>query len=125
MAIVMLNGDLMGVEYPAHTWGELLQLLDEQCAIAGDVVTAVHVGGTDLPAFRSPQALSHSLEVGTEVLIETTPPLDLIRQTLDEAEAGAQAIAEEAIALGGAYRAQDLVAANRALSGFAENLGTL
>jgi hypothetical protein len=59
------------------------------------------------------------------VFIETARPADLIRQTLDEADAATSAIADAAVALGGLYRAPDVSAANRALPEFAESLGTL
>ena len=39
MAIVVLNGNLTGVEYSATTWGELLDVLDGQRATEGDIVT--------------------------------------------------------------------------------------
>jgi len=125
MAIVLLNGDVTGLEYPANTWGELLDELDEQCAVRGDVVIAVRFGGAEHSAFRTPEALAHALEANAEVLIETARPTDLIRQTLDAADAATPAIVEAAVGLGGLYRASEVSAANRALPAFAESLGTL
>jgi len=125
MAIVLLNGDVTGLAYPANTWGELLDVLDEQGAATGDVVTGVRLDGVEVPAFRTPQALSQALDANAEVCIDTARPLDLIRQTLDEAEAATPAIVEAAVVLGGFYRSPDVSAANRALPEFAENLGAL
>jgi hypothetical protein len=125
MAIVLLNGDVTGVEYPANTWGELLELLDEQRGASGDVVTGVRLDGVDVPAFRASQALSHALNASVKVFIETATTADLISQTLDEAEAATPALVEAAAALGTSYRGPDVSAANRALSEFAESLGTL
>ena len=125
MAIVLLNGDVTGVEYSANTWGELLEVLDEQRGASGDVVTGVRLDGSDVPAFRTPHALSHALNASAEVCIETTRPADLISQTLNEAEAATPALVEAAVALGGMYRGQDVSAANRALPELGESLGTL
>ena len=125
MAIVLLNGDVTGVEYPGNTWGELLEVLDKQRGASGDVVTGVRLDGADIPAFRTPQALSHTLDASAEVFIETARPADLISQTLDEAEAATPVLAEAAVALGSSYRGPDVSAANRALPEFAESLGTL
>ena len=125
MATVLLNGDVTGVAYQAKTWGELLTVLDEQCSSSGEVVAGVHLGGVDVLAFRTEEALSQALDADAEVVIETARPADLILQTLDEAEAATQAIVDAALALGGSYRRRDVSAANRSLPEFAESLGTL
>ncbi len=105
MAIVLLNGDVTGISYPARTWAELLAVLDEQCASTGDVVAGVRIGDADVPAFRTPENLSRVLDADAPVLIETARPADLILQTLDEAEAATRSIVDAALALGGSYRA--------------------
>ena len=125
MAIVLLNGDVTGIPYPAGTWAELLAVLDEQCASNGDVVAGVRIGDADVLAFRTPEILSRVLDADAPVLIETARPADLILQTLDEAEAATRSIVDAALALGGSYRAGDVLAANRSLPAFAESLGTL
>jgi len=125
MANVLLNGDVTGVTYAANTWGELLAMLDEQCSASGDVVTGVRLDELEVAAFREPEAMAQPLPAGTEVFVETARPADLILQTLDEADAGAQAIVDAGIALAGLYRAPDVSAANHALPAFAENLGSL
>jgi hypothetical protein len=125
MAIVLVNGDVTGVVHPAKTWGELLDVLDLQRAVSEDVVTAVRLGGVDTPAFRSPEALALPLDYDTEVFVETTRPADLIRNTLDEAEAVTATIVEAALCLGGSFRGKDVAGANRALGSFADSLGSL
>ena len=125
MAIVLLNGDVTGAVYPANTWGELLDVIDQQRAVSQDVVTAVRLDGVDLPAFRSGEALSQPLSANTEVFIETARPADLIHETLDQAEQVAATIAEAAMCLGGAYRGKDVAGANTALPDFADSLGSL
>lgn len=124
MAIVLMNGDITGVAYPAGTWGELLAALDEQCAVSGDVIAGVRLGGADVLAFRTAPALAQALEVDAEVVIETARPADLILQTLDDAEVATQAIVDAAMALARSYRA-DASAANQSLPEFAGSLGTL
>jgi hypothetical protein len=125
MAIVLVNGDVTGVVSPAKTWGELLNRLDEQRAACEDVVTGVRLNGVDTPAFRSPELLKMPLEATAEVYVETTKPADLIRNTLDEAEAVSATIVEAALCLGGSYRGKDVSGANRALPEFADSLGSL
>jgi len=125
MAMVFVNGDITGVEYSANTWGELLEALDGQCAASGEVVTAVRIGRDEIPAFRTAQVVSQPLDANAEVFIDAARPADLILQTLDEADAAAQAIVESAAALGSSYRASDVAAVNRALPAFAENLSML
>ena len=125
MAIVLVNGDVTGVVSPAKTWGELLNRLDEQRAACEDVVTGVRLNGVDAPAFRSPELLKMPLEATAEVYVETTKPADLIRNTLDEAEAVSATIVEAALCLGGSYRGKDVSGANRALPEFADSLGSL
>lgn len=125
MAIVMLNGDVTGAVHPANTWGELLDVIDAQRAVSQDVVTAVRLNGVDTPAFRSPALLATPLDAHAEVFIETARPVDLIRNTLDEAETVAGTIVEAALCLGGSYRGKDVAGANRALGDFADSLGSL
>lgn len=125
MAIVLLNGDVTGVVYPASTWGELLEVIDEQRAVCQDVVTVVRLDGVDLPAFRSAEALSQPIAANTEVFVETAQPADLIQETLDQAETVAKTIVEAAMCLGGAYRGKDVPGANKALPDFADSLGSL
>ena len=125
MAIVLLNGDVTGVVYPAKTWGELLDVLDEQRAASGDVVTGVRLGGVDLPAFRAADVLSEALAVDAEIYVETARPEDLIREALNEAEGAVESIAAAAQSLGGAYRTTEIGKANASLPEFAESLGSL
>jgi hypothetical protein len=125
MAVVLLNGDVTGVEYAAMTWGELLEVLDEQRNASGDLVTGVRLDGKDVPAFRTPHALSRPLSAGAEVCIDTTSPADLINQTLDDAETATLALVEGAAALAALYRGPDVSAANRTLPELGESLGTL
>ena len=125
MALVLVNGDVTPAEYAAGTWGELLARLDEQCSVHGEVLVAVRLGALELPDFRTPAALAQVLTDRDEVFIETALPAALIRQTLDDAETAAAAIAQAAVALGAAYRAPDVSAANNALPGFAESLSSL
>jgi len=125
MAIVLVNGDVTGAVHPAKTWGELLDILDVQRAESEDVLTGVRLDGVDTPAFRSPEALSYRLADDTEVSVETTRPVDLIRNTLDEAEIVSATIVEAALCLGGAFRGKDVSNANRALGAFADSLGSL
>ena len=125
MAIVLVNGDVTGVVHPAKTWGELLDILDAERAVSEDVVTGVRLDGVDIPAFRAPAVLALELDAQAEVCLETTRPVDLILNTLDEAEAVSATIVEAAQALGGSFRGKDVAGANRALPAFAESLGSL
>ncbi len=125
MAIVLVNGDITGAVRQAETWGELLDILDAQCAVREDVVTAVRLGGVDRPAFRSPGLRAMPLGADAEVCIETARPADLIRDTLDEAEKVTATIVEAAMCLGGSFRGQDVAGANLALANFADSLGSL
>lgn len=125
MAIVLVNGDVTGAVHPVSTWGELLEIIDQQRAVSDDVVTAVRLNGVDEPAFRSPEALAQVLPAEAEVFIETARPADLILNTLDEAENVAATIIEAALCLGGSFRGKDIAGANRALADFAQSLGNL
>jgi phosphotransferase system HPr-like phosphotransfer protein len=125
MANVLVNGEVTPLTYPANTWGELLDVLDQQCGANGDVVTAVRLNGVDVPSFREAETLSEPLGANADVFIETARPADLIHQALDEAEAAVPSIADAAMALAPSYRAADLSAANARLAEFAESLSTL
>lgn len=125
MAIVLVNGDVTGAVHPVGTWGELLEIIDQQRAVSEDVVTAVRLNGVDEPAFRSPEALARVLPAEAEVFVETARPADLILNTLDEAENVAATIIEAALCLGGSFRGKDIAGANRALGDFAQSLGNL
>lgn len=125
MAIVMTNGDLTGVVHPVKTWGELLELLDQEQARQGEVVTAVRLNGVDEPAFRSPELAGTVVPADLEVAIDTAQPATLVLEALDEADAVARNIAAAAQELALAYRRQHVTQANQALRGFADCLGSL
>lgn len=125
MAIVLINGDVTGVVHAANTWGELLDVLDQERTVSGDVVTGVRLDGVDTPAFRSADALARTISADAEIYIETTRPADLIESTLDEAQTVSAAIVDAALCLGGSFRGKDIAGANRALPAFADSLGSL
>ena len=58
-------------------------VLDEQRAASGDVVTGVRLGGVDLPAFRAADVLSEALAVDAEIYVETARPEDLTERRLE------------------------------------------
>lgn len=109
---------------PVQNWGELLDLLDQECASRGVVVADVAFDGVAAPMFREPSLIASALGA-TRIDVETATQNDLLLEAIDEAVGAARPMAPVAIELSSAFRRYDIERGNRELAELAPNLGAL
>jgi hypothetical protein len=125
MARTLVNGVEYTGETPCKHWGELLERLDTQCSVHGQVLTAVRFDGVDEPSFREPDQLSRPLAGLAVIEAESASPRQLFEDSLDEASAAARTLAQAAERVGGAFRGFEVTAAQGDLAELAQGMGTL
>lgn len=121
---VVVDGVEREVDTRTQTWGELLALLDAECAQRGVVVADVAFDGVSDQSFRDRSAAtrrvrSHRIEIGTATQAA------LLLTAIDEAVGAAGPMRPAALALADAFRRYDIARGNADLAVFAPNLGAL
>ena len=110
--------------HPVQNWGELLDLLDQECASRGVVVADVAFDGIAAPSFREPRLVASAI-AATRIEVGTASQTDLLLEAIDEAVGAARPMKPVAIELSVAFRSYDIDRGNRDLAEFAPNLGAL
>ena len=121
---VVVDGIETTPGYPAQNWGELLALLDEECAHRGVVVADVAFDGIALLSFREPALVDGAIRP-TRIDIGTASLTDLLLTSIEEAAGAAERMRSAALDLSGSFRTYDLERGNRDLAEFAPSLGAL
>ena len=109
---------------PVQNWGELLELLDQECASRGVVVADVAFDGVVAPSFREPGLVATAIGAA-RIDVATATQTDLLLAAIDEAVGAAGPMRPVAIDLSAAFRSYDIERGNRNLAEFAPNLGAL
>jgi len=121
---VVVDGVETEPGYPVQNWGELLDLLDQECASRGVVVADVAFDGVAAPSFREPTLVASAI-AATRIEVGTASQTELLLEAIDEAVGAARPMRPVAIELSVAFRSYDLERGNRDLAEFAPNLGAL
>ncbi len=110
--------------YPVQNWGELLDLLDQECASRGVVVADVAFDGVAAPSFREPGLVASAI-AANRIEVGTASQTELLLEAIDEAVGAARPMRPVAIELSVAFRSYEIERGNRDLAEFAPNLGAL
>ena len=110
--------------YRVQNWGELLALLDQECASRGVVVADVAFDGIAAPSFREPALIAGAV-AAVRIDVGTASHNELLLTAIEEACGAAERMRSAAIELSGAFRTHDLERGNRDLAEFAPSLGAL
>jgi hypothetical protein len=122
---VTLDGESVMSEGGPETLGDLLAALDERCAAAGRIVTAVRLDGADEPAFREPQVVARAVSTLRVVEVESGTPAALALQCLSEAGTALHALADAARDVAGRVRAGEIKSGNADLVSIAQGMATV
>ena len=118
-----------GIEQPLESlpdyWGKLLERLDRDADLRGEVVTAVRFDHVEQPAFREPVLIECRLTELESIAIETTARRVLIDDALAHGVMSCHALATAARDARALFRAGDAAAASRALLEFGEGIRSL
>ncbi len=121
----LLNHQQKAVDFRVKSWGDLLDVLDDQCAEGLTTVTAVRFGGVDQPSFRATNLALQPLAVLGCIEIETSDRTRLLLGTLGTATQSLPGLAAAACRTANAFRGSDMVAANAQLTAMVEAIRTL
>ncbi|MBS1818527.1 MAG: hypothetical protein JSU08_11400 [Acidobacteria bacterium] len=121
---VVVNGIEATPVRAVQNWGELLALLDHECAGQGVVVTDVAFDGVAQPSFRDPDLALHHVE-RLQINVDTARQADLILSAVGEALRAVDPLRSAAHDLASAFRQYDIDRGIRELAPFARNLATL
>jgi hypothetical protein len=119
---VVVNGVEANPGRPVQNWGDLLALLDKQCADRVEMVIGVAFDGVALPSFRDP-ALDDKAVASALVTVDTAPQSDVLLAAVDAALDTAGPLRYSAVAVAEHFRACDADRGNRGLAEFADDLG--
>jgi hypothetical protein len=121
MANLIVNGAPHAAA-AAGPWGELLETIDREAAVSGQIVAAVRFDGVDEPGFREPAILVRPLESDLIVEVDIEPPTMLLARVLDEGSSSLPALESSARELAQRFRGIDVSEASRGLVQLAESL---
>ena len=121
---VVVDGVETEPGYPVQNWGELLELLDQECASRGVVVADVAFDGIAAPSFREASLVASAIGA-SRIDVGTASQNELLLAAIDEAVGAAGPMRPVALGLSLAFRSYDLERGNRDLAEFAPNLGAL
>jgi hypothetical protein len=125
MARVIVDGLPRVLGPPTETWGDLLDLLDQELLTTGRIVTAARFDGVDVPAFREPAETARRIRDFAEVAVEAGTPAMLLERCLGEASEALDGLCQAALTVADAFRRPDVAAANAGLVDLAEGLQVL
>ena len=125
MVECMLNQEPTIVDSGLKTWGDLLNLLDDDCVSERQTVTAVRFDGVDQPTFRAPHLAILPLAPLRRIEVETIDRTRLLRGTLGSAHQSLPALAAGAATVARAFRGHDLTGAHEQFATLVEAIRTL
>lgn len=121
---VVVNGVEATPGRAVQNWGELLALIDDECAGQGVVVTEVAFDGVARPSFRDPEYAEEPI-TASRIDVDTARQSDLILSAVGDALRGIDPLRAAAVAMADRFRQYDLEQGNREMAVFARNLATL
>jgi hypothetical protein len=124
MRRLSVNGIQQPFENLPDYWGKLLERIDRDADLRGEVVTAVRFDDVEQPAFRE-EALACPLTELDSIDVETTARRALIDDALAHGVISCHALATAARDARALLRAGDAAAACRALLEFGEGIRSL
>jgi hypothetical protein len=125
MRRLSVNGIQQPLENLPEYWGKLLESVDRDADLRGEVVTEVRFGDVEQPAFREQALGERPLTEVESIEIETTTRRALIDDALAHGMISCQALATTARDARALFRAGDVAAASRALLEFGEGIRSL
>ena len=125
MAEIYLNRTPTPLDPPPQTWGDLLDILDEQATREGMLLTGARIDGVDVPAFRDPSMTVQRLTAVGRVDVEAATPAVLIRQCLLDSASSLEELAGLVGSLGALYRADRVPGSHQTLATLACELNDL
>jgi hypothetical protein len=120
-----LDGQPIPIEGGPETLADLLAGVDERCAMAGRIVTALRLDGADEPAFREPQVVARRVSTLAQVDVESGTPAALALQCLGEAGTALHTLAEATRDVAGRVRAGEIKGGNADLVSIARGMATV
>lgn len=121
---VVVNGIETAPGRAVQNWGELLAMLDDECAGQGVVVTEVTFDGVAQPSFREPEMAEQPVEA-LRIDVDTARQTDLVLSAVGDALRALEPLHGAARHIADAYRRFDIDEGNRGVAGFARNLASL
>jgi hypothetical protein len=125
MSICVVNGQNYDVPVDLKTWGQLLEALERGADDARIVVTAVRFGGVDVASFRDPMLQTLELDTHGPIDVDMCPGAVLVKEAIDTALSGIDALAVAIQHAAEAFRCHDLSDANSRLAELASTLQNL
>jgi len=125
MPQILVNDIPQQLETPPKTWGDLLDVLDEQAARSGVILSAARFNGVEEPSFREPSVISRPLGDADRVEVKTAVPNAFLRECLLEAIQPLQDTADSALKLAEIYRGHDLKPGHEGLRTLASDLSAV
>lgn len=121
---VVVNGIEATPGRAVQNWGELLSMLDDECAGQGVVVTEVTFDGVAQPSFREPDMAGQPVDA-LRIEVDTARQGDLVLSAVGDALRAIDPLRSAALTTANAYRGFDIEDGNRGMAGFARNLASL
>lgn len=121
---VVVNGVEATPGRTVQNWGELLAMLDDECAGQGVVVTEVTFDGVAQPSFREPEMAARPVDA-LRIEVDTARQGDLVLSAVGDALRAIDPLRESALTIANDYRGFDIEAGNRGVAAFARNLASL
>ncbi len=125
MARILVNDTARGLDEAQKTWGELLEVLEQDLGRQGHLVTAARFDGVDEPSFRDADCTSREIAAFQTIEVDSSTPIALIVSCLADATTAIERVCESAIALADLFRGHDIPSANRGLVELADNVRAL
>ena len=125
MADIYLNHTPTPLDPLPQTWGDLLEILDEQATREGMLLTGARIDGVDVPAFRDPSMTVQRLTAVGRVDVDAATPAVLIRQCLLDSVSSLEELAALVGRLGALYRTDRVAGSHQALAALACELNEL
>lgn len=125
MAEIYLNQVPTPLDPLPQTWGDLLDVLDEEATREGMLLTGARIDGVDVPAFRDPSLTVRRLAALGRVDVEAATPAMLIRQCLLDSVSSLEELEGLVSSLAVLYRADRVPTNHQALAALACELNEL
>lgn len=121
---VVVNGIEATPGRAVQNWGELLSMLDDECAGQGVVVTEVTFDGVAQPSFREPDMAAQPVDA-LRIEVDTARQNDLVLSAVGDALRAIDPLMSAVRATANAYRGFDIEDGHRNMAAFARNLASL
>lgn len=125
MTKIMVDGVERAGDPAFAQWSDVLDVMDQDLARTGRIVTGVQMDGIDQAAFRDGSLAARPLTGVAVVHVQSGTEADVVERCLTDVAMAVDALRTEAATVGGAFRRHDLTVALAGLRELAGGLGTL